>query len=607
MATPLLSTRAFCTLPANFNSPSSVTRSSTTTTTSRLVPTTLGRRSSTCPSVMGYSITSSRPVLTVCSATPTNFVPASVWKKEVKRSDFPEDFMFGAGSAAYQVEGAASEGGRGPSIWDTFTDRFPEKIADGSNGSVANDSYNRYKEDVHIMKNMGLNAYRISISWSRILPTGKLSGGVNREGIDYYNNLINELLENGITPFVTLFHWDLPQALDDEYGGFLSENIVNDFRDYANLCFWEFGDRVKNWITLNEPWTYSFYGHHKCAHPPGGYYPWNSKSQLNMYDVTHNLLLAHANAADLYKKNYQKVQNGKIGMVNVIRWFKTAEGHEDAGERETDFMLGWFMNPLTTGEYPKSMRDRVKDLPHFSKNEQKLLKNSCDFIGLNYYTAYYALDKDKYQESDYHGAENSPDYEKPFVLHPFSDVLLTDRWNGQAIGEKASSWLYVCPEGLGHVLLNLKKKYDTKLIYVTENGICDKYDVKGTNLSEVCNDERRKKYIQDHLLQVKEARNANVNVMGYFVWSLMDNFEWADGYLTRFGLIHVDYKNNLARHPKDSALWYMNFLKGGSPITTLPVEPRGSFVTTLPVKAAKESPILYSTNGILSEPIELPS
>ncbi|XP_059637721.1 beta-glucosidase 24-like [Cornus florida] len=606
MATLFLSTRAFCTLPTtNFNSPSSVTRSSTSTTTtttiSRLVPSTLGKRSSTtCPSVMGYSLTSSRPVLTMCSATPTNFVTASVEKKEVKRSDFPEDFIFGAGSAAYQVEGAASEGGRGPSIWDTFTDRFPEKIADGSNGSVANDSYNRYKEDVHIMKNLGLNAYRLSISWSRILPSMNQSYIFNREGIDYYNNLINELLENGITPFVTLFHWDLPQALEDEYGGFLSERIVNDFRDYANLCFWEFGDRVQNWITLNEPWSYSVFGHHNCAHPPGGYYPWHLKSQLNMYDVTHNLLLAHANAADLYKKNYQKVQNGKIGIVNVTCWFKTAEGHEDAGERETDFMLGWFMNPLTTGEYPKNMRDRVKDLRHFSKNEQKLLKNSCDFIGLNYYTAYHALDKKIYQESHGNGVEDSPDYEKPVVFHPLSDVLLTGRWKGEAIGEKANSWLNVCPEGLGHVLQKLAKKYDTKLIYITENGVCDKSDVKGTNLSEVCNDKMRKKYIQDHLLQIKEARKDKVNVMGYFVWSLMDNFEWGDGYLTHFGLIYVDYKNNLTRHPKNSALWYMNFLKGGSPVTTIPMEAAKE-------SPAKESPIPYSTNGVLPETVVLPS
>ncbi|KAA8549627.1 hypothetical protein F0562_001355 [Nyssa sinensis] len=181
----------------------------------------------------------------------------------------PDDFIFGTASSAYQFEGAANEGGRGPSIWDTFTQRHPGKMKDGGNGYLAVDSYHQYKEDVAILKKIGLDAYRFSISWPRVLPRGNLSGGVNKEGVKYYNNLIDELLANGIEPFVTLFHWDLPQALEDEYGGFLSSEIVKDFCDFAELCFWEFGDRVKHWITLNEPWSYSYGGYVTGTLAPG--------------------------------------------------------------------------------------------------------------------------------------------------------------------------------------------------------------------------------------------------------------------------------------------------------------------------------------------------
>ncbi|XP_059623548.1 beta-glucosidase 13-like [Cornus florida] len=583
----LYTTHAICpaltttTFPTNFNG-HSVTRSSTTTR--HLLPTTPGRRSSTSPSVVGYCVgTSTRPVLTTRRSTymkpqimrysttnirrPVLAMCASSTTgeaEEIKRSDFPKDFIFGVGSASYQIEGAVNQGGRGPSIWDTFTHEFPEKIADGSNGNVAIDSFHRYKEDVHIMKNLGVNAYRLSISWSRILPTGKLSGGISREGIEYYNNVINELIENGIAPYVTLFHWDLPQALHDEYGGFSSEKIVDDFCDYANLCFWEFGDRVKNWITLNEPWSYAVFGHQLCAHPPGGLYPWYMHSKLNMYDVTHNFLLAHANAAALYKKNYQKVQKGKMGIVLVTCWYESYDkDNAGAGERETDFMLGWYMDPLINGKYPNSVIERVKDLRVFTEDQQKLLKESYDFIGINYYTAYYALDKNKYQPPP-NGFDD--DYVEPFIYHPLSDVLLTSRWRGKSIGDTAHSWINVCPRGFEQVLINIKNKYNNPLIYITENGLMDKDEVKGTTLQDVCNDDTtRLKYLQDHLLALKKVRDDDkVNIMAYFVWCLMDNFEWTDGYLTRFGLVYVDYKNNLGRFPKNSALWYMNFLKGES-------------------------------------------
>ncbi|XP_037495946.1 beta-glucosidase 12 [Jatropha curcas] len=318
----------------------------------------------------------------------------------LNRSSFPAGFLFGTASASYQYEGAAKEAGRGPSIWDTYSHRYPGKITDGSNGDVAVDQYHRYKEDVGIMKEMGLDAYRFSISWSRILPKGKLSGGVNTEGIKYYNNLINELLSKGIQPFVTIFHWDLPQALEDEYGGFLSSKIVNDFEEYADICFKYFGDRVKHWITLNEPWTFSDGGYALGSLAPFRCSDWQKlnclggDSATEPYIVAHNLLLAHAAAVKLYKTKYQATQKGVIGITLVSHWFVPFSGakhHQNAAKRALDFMFGWFMDPVTYGDYPHTLRSLVGNrLPKFTEKQSEMLKGSIDFLGLNYYTANYA-------------------------------------------------------------------------------------------------------------------------------------------------------------------------------------------------------------------------
>lgn len=268
----------------------------------------------------------------------------------LNRNSFPKGFIFGAGSSSYQFEGAANEGGRTPSIWDTFTHKYPEKIKDRSNADVAIDSYHNYKEDVRIIKDMNLDSYRFSLSWSRILPKGKLSGGINQEGINYYNNFINELLANGIKPLVTLFHWDLPQTLEDEYGGFLSPLIVKDFQDYAELCFKEFGDRVKYWVTLNEPWSYSQNGYANGRMAPGRCSGWlnpnctGGDSAIEPYIVTHYQLLAHAEAVNVYKTKYQETQNGVIGITLVANWYlplSDSKSDQKAAERAVDFMYGW--------------------------------------------------------------------------------------------------------------------------------------------------------------------------------------------------------------------------------------------------------------------------
>ncbi|KAL5156787.1 Cyanogenic beta-glucosidase [Glycine soja] len=401
----------------------------------------------------------------------------------LNRTSFPKGFIFGAGSASYQYEGGANEGGKGPSIWDTFTHKYPDKIVDRSNGDVANDQYHHYKEDVGIMKYMNLDAYRFSISWSRILPKGKLNGGINQEGVKYYNNLINELIANGLQPFVTLFHWDLPQALEDEYGGFLNPRIINDFQDYAELCFKEFGDRVKYWVTLNQPYTYSTGGYANGVKAPGRCSKWlNPKctagdSGTEPYLVSHHQLLAHAAVVQVYKRKYQASQNGVIGITLVSHWFVPISNNkldQNAAERAIDFMLGWFLEPLTTGNYPQSMRSLVgKRLPKFSKQQTKSILGSFDFIGLNYYTSNYAIHEPQLRNA------------KPNYLTDFQAKLTTQR-NGIPIGSNAaSSWLYVYPKGIQELLLYVKKKYDNPLIYITENGNYIKHHLVGCEVVSV--------------------------------------------------------------------------------------------------------------------------
>ncbi|KAL4359277.1 hypothetical protein AHAS_Ahas08G0061300 [Arachis hypogaea] len=483
---------------------------------------------------------------------------ATCSSSSLNRSSFPEGFIFATSASAYQYEGAANEGGRGPSIWDTFTHKYPEKIMDRSNADVLIDQYHRYKEDVGIMKYINLDAYRFSISWSRILPKGTLSGGINQEGIKYYNNLINELLANGIKPFVTLFHWDLPLILEDEYGGFLSPNIINDFRDYAEICFKEFGDRVKHWITLNEPWTFSQGGYASGMLAPGRCSKWVNPnctagdSATEPYLVAHHQLLSHASAVQLYKKKYQESQKGVIGITLVSHWFvPTSNSKLDqmAAERAIDFMFGWFMEPLTRGDYPKSMRSLVgKRLPKFSADEVKVVKDSFDFIGLNYYTTNYAAYSHKLTNA------------KPNYLTDSHANLTTER-NGVPIGPRAASnWLYVYPKGIQQLLLYTKEKYNNPLIYITENGI-DEFNDPTLSLEEALIDTFRIDYYYRHLFYLQSAIRDGVNVKGYFAWSLLDNFEWASGYTVRFGINFVDYNNGLKRHYKLSAKWFKNFLK----------------------------------------------
>ncbi|KAF5776033.1 putative beta-glucosidase [Helianthus annuus] len=484
---------------------------------------------------------------------------------DVKRSDFPDDFIFGVGSSAYQIEGGWRADGKGLSIWDSFTLRYPDKMG-GANGCRTVDHYSRIKEDVQLLKKMGVNSYRFSISWSRILPGGKVSMGKSMEGINHYNKLIDELLANDIEPFVTLYHWDTPNALEEEYKGFLSSKVVNDFVNYAEICFWEFGDRVKNWVTLNEPYTFIYGGYVEGIFAPGrGGENQDGDSQVEPYIVAYNLLNSHAAAYRLYHENYKSFQKGKVGITLNCKYFEPYRGpsHQQdiqAVDHAYDFVLGWFLEPLTKGSWPESMQrfastptpdyPNGRVLPKFSIDQRTNLINSYDFLGINYYCADFARNQHP-DDGISHGYSRDCHY-KQLVQDP----------QGNYVGEPSfeGSQFFNCPEQFVEHLVYIKKKYNiSKDIVITENGSPDKND-PGLTLEEALDDKFRLNFLKQHLKAIKAARLKNVNVTGYFVWSFMDSFEWSSGYNLRFGMIYVDYKDDLQRYPKKSAVWFRKFL-----------------------------------------------
>ncbi|KAB5538615.1 hypothetical protein DKX38_016148 [Salix brachista] len=528
-------------------------------------------------------------------------------EKEVSRSDFPPDFVFGVATSAYQIEGASTEGGRGPCIWDAFARSKGKKIKlnkhinnfivpdldykiltivlsgnilDGSNGDIAVDHYHRYEEDIEIIAKLGFGAYRFSISWSRIFPDG-LGTKVNDEGIAFYNNVINALLEKGIQPYVTLYHWDLPLHLQDSIEGWLNKEIVvvfgsphfpsalnksipyaeaerrlycclegfiKYFAIYADTCFASFGDRVKHWITLNEPLQTAINGHDSGIFAPGRH----DQPSTEPFLASHHQILAHAAAVSIYRNKYKDNQGGQIGLVVDCEWSEASSNKTEdkaAASRRLEFQLGWYLNPLYYGDYPEVMREILGErLPKFTEEDKELLRNPIDFVGLNHYTSRFITHVTESPEEAYYYKAQSMERRAEFE-------------GGEPIGEKAASeWLFVCPWGLRKVLNYLDQKYNNPTIYVTENGMDDE-DIDAP-LHEVLDDKLRVRYFKGYLASVAQAIKDGVQVKGYFAWSLLDNFEWAQGYTKRFGLVYVDYKNGLARHPKSSAYWFLRFLKG---------------------------------------------
>uniref|UniRef100_A0A803P8B4 Uncharacterized protein n=1 Tax=Cannabis sativa TaxID=3483 RepID=A0A803P8B4_CANSA len=379
-------------------------------------------------------------------------------------------------------------------------------IKDGNNSLIATDSYRRYKEDIKLLKDLGVDSYRFSISWSRILPKGSLCGGINQEGIDFYNNLINEVIANGMKPFVTILHFDTPQALEDKYGGFLGRPIVDDFKDYSELLFKTYGDRVKHWITINEPFVVAL-GYDlgkgapgRCSLPPPvGPCPAVGNSSTEPYIVSHNFILAHAAAAKLYKAKYQKIQGGEIGIVVVGEFMEPLTDTEDDKEaaiRYMDFLFGWYLEPLIFGDYPQIMRDYVQErLPIFTIEEKRLIRGSLDFIGVNYYTSRYAYKSQPVEPKHYIGD---------------SLATITTLKDGVLIGPKARNrYVYSYPIGLQKLLEYMNIKYRNPVIYITENGYPDA-NVPDRPLQDSLSDQVRIDYITQHLYYTKEAINLRV-------------------------------------------------------------------------------------------------
>lgn len=436
---------------------------------------------------------------------------------------FPQDFIWGSATSSYQIEGATQEDGRGESIWDVFS-RTPGKVFNGDTGEGACDSYHRYQEDVALLKQLGAKAYRFSVAWPRIFPQG--DGEVNQAGLDYYHRLVDELLANGIEPMCTLYHWDLPQALQ-ERGGWDSRDTIDAFVRYAETMFKSFDGKINKWITFNEPWCVSFLSNELGDHAPG-----NKDFQLAL-NVAHHILVAHGKTV----KSFRSLGiQGEIGFAPNTEWFEPFSQQEqdvEAAQRRLEYFNNWFFDPVFKGIYPERVLNWYKSKgfePPIQQGDMDTIHQPIDFLGINYYTGGVG--------------RNNPDagiLEFEPVAGGF-DTTDFD-WN-------------IYPQGFLSVLEWVNREYGSIPIYITENGA---YYESEASEDGKHHDPKRIAYLQKHLFQLSRAIESGINVKGYMLWSLMDNFEWAFGYSKPFGIVHVDFAT-YTRTPKDSYYWYQQMI-----------------------------------------------
>ncbi len=445
---------------------------------------------------------------------------------------FKRDFIWGVSTAAYQIEGAAFEDGKGLSVWDTFC-MNEGNVFDGHNGNIACDHYHRYKEDIKLMKELGVKHYRFSIAWTRIMPEGK--GEINQKGVDFYNNLIDELLANSITPFITLFHWDTPQALED-IGGWKNPEISDWFAEYANVIGKSFGDRVKYFITINEPQSYLGGYHGRHSMPPNA-----GLSLRDMVPIVHNMLLAHGKATIALRNT---VKNALISFAPCGSYFYPADENKPSdieAARKVLFApnpdingvhwnISWYSDPIFLGRYPEEhLKYYEKYLPNTWKDDLKIINQPLDFCGQNIYCG------------------------RAVTTDENGDPKILPRKAG--FSRFANSWGTVSPQSIKWAAIYLYERYKSPIV-ITENGMANNDTV---SLDGKVHDPQRIDYLHRYIIALHEAVELGADINGYFQWSFMDNFEWAKGYNERFGMIYIDYET-LDRIPKDSAYWYKDVI-----------------------------------------------
>ncbi len=444
---------------------------------------------------------------------------------EKTRLAFPEGFVWGTATAAYQIEGAPEADGKGESVWDRFAGT-PGKIADGSNGNVACDHYHLYESDFDLMKRLGLRSYRFSLSWPRIVPDGR--GSVNAKGLAFYDRLVDAMLERGIRPFATLFHWDLPQALQDE-GGWTSRATVTAFARYVEIVTKKLGDRVKDWMTHNEPWVVAYVGHLFGSHAPG------LCSLKTALAVAHGILLSHGKAVPVIRACSPGAQ---VGIVHNLEWVEPATSSEEdvaAAGRHDGAFNRWFLDPVFRGQYPPDMMAWFDGaLPEIRDGDLEAMSVPIDFLGVNYYTRRIMA-----HDPAGRGTQGRSVLAARQVHWPFTARADFEEWE-------------IAPEGLYRTLLRVAREYKPAFLYVTENGT-SLPDAPGPD--GAFHDAARRRYVAQHAAAVHQAIADGVDVRGYFLWSFMDNFEWGFGYSKRFGITYVDYQTQ-KRTVKDSGSWY---------------------------------------------------
>jgi beta-glucosidase len=437
-----------------------------------------------------------------------------------KEPSFPKDFIWGASTAAYQVEGAIQADGRGPSIWDTFS-HTPGKVTNNHHADTTCDQFHLYKTDVELMKNLGINAYRFSIAWPRIFPDGKT---LNSKGFDYYKSLIDCLLKAGITPFITLYHWDLPQALQNA-GGWINRDTAYRFAEYAQTCFQQLNSTVSTWMTLNEPQCITYFGHEEGIHAPG------LRRPEDTFRVAHHLNLAHGLAVQALRSASSKPEIGIVLQNPLVQAATNSEQDRLAFEKKMDKQARVFLDPLFGKGYSQQLQKNYPDRPiPVQDGDLEIIASPCDFLGLNVY----------FRETVAHDS-TAPDGYRSVVTNKPKTAL---QWD-------------IDPSAITANLQWIKENYGSIPIYIAENGCAnpnDTVDNKGE-----CHDPDRIAFLSAYLEQCREALAAGIQLKGYFLWSFIDNFEWNMGYAPRFGIVHCDY-NTLKRTPKDSYYYFQQYI-----------------------------------------------